>query len=138
VTYSQLVTDTTISRDVSSFLIKNLLPLLLLTLVLYISLWYPFKEASSRISFGVTGILTGAVMLNSVTTSLPDVDYTVAIEWAYYAFILLSGLCIFGALVGRRYTEDRQLAKARTLDRSLRIAYPAFVVGIALAYMAIY
>jgi hypothetical protein len=31
----------------------------------------------------VTGVLTGAVMLNSVTNSLPSVDYTVAIEWAY-------------------------------------------------------
>ncbi len=138
VTYSQLVSDTTISRDVNSFLIKNLLPLLLLTLVLYVSLWYPFKDAGSRISFGVTGILTGAVMLNSVTSSLPDVDYTVAIEWAYYAFILLSGLCIFGALLGRRYTEDRQLAKARTLDRVLRIGYPTFVVGIAIAYATVF
>ncbi|MDI1290043.1 MAG: hypothetical protein PSX37_08880, partial [bacterium] len=103
-----------------------------------VSLWYPFKDAGSRISFGVTGILTGAVMLNSVTSSLPDVDYTVAIEWAYYAFILLSGLCIFGALLGRRYTEDRQLAKARNLDRVLRIGYPTFVLGIAIAYASVF
>ena len=63
ITYSQMVTATDISRDVTSFLIKNLLPLILLTSVTYIALWLPYKDATSRISFGVTGILTGAVML---------------------------------------------------------------------------
>jgi hypothetical protein len=70
--------------------VKYLLPLVLLTIVTYVSLWYPYKDATARISFGVTGILTGAVMLNSVTSSLPSVDDTVAIEWAYYAFITLA------------------------------------------------
>lgn len=135
ITYSQMVATNLISRDVSSFLIKNLLPLILLTIVVYVSLWYPFKDATARISFGVTGILTGAVMLNSVTSSLPSVDYTVAIEWAYYGFILLSGLCILGTLIGRNYTESRQLAKARTLEVVLRVGYPLFIVGVVVAYM---
>ena len=84
VTYSQAATQLQISRDVRSFLVKNVLPLALLGIVLYITLWMPYSDATSRISFGVTGILTGAVMLNSVTSSLPTVSYAVAIEWAYY------------------------------------------------------
>jgi hypothetical protein len=134
ITFSQYVVDTTISRDVSSFLAKNLLPLILLTIVTYVGLWYPYKDATARISFGVTGILTGAVMLNSVTSSLPSVDYTVAIEWAYYAFILLAGLSILGTLIGRQLTEDRQLARVRTLDRVLRIGYPLYVLAVVVAY----
>jgi ABC-type branched-subunit amino acid transport system substrate-binding protein len=138
VTFSQLVTTTEISRDVPSFLAKNLLPIFLLTLVTYVSLWYPYKDATARISFGVTGILTGAVMLNSVTSSLPSVDYTVAIEWAYYAFLLLAGLCILSTLVGRQLTEDRQLAKVRTLDRVMRIGYPLYVGAVVLAYAVLF
>ena len=138
ITFSQMVTTNTISRDVFSFLIKNLLPLFLLTIVVYVSLWYPYKDATARISFGVTGILTGAVMLNSVTSSLPSVDYTVAIEWAYYAFIALSGLCIIGTLVGRRLTEQRQLSRVRILDRVLRIGYPLIVAAVAAAYIWVY
>ena len=83
----------------------------------------------------MTGILTGAVMLNSVTSSLPSVDYTVAIQWAYYAFILLSGLCILGALIGRQFTESRQLAKVRELDRVMRIGYPAFIGAVVIGYL---
>ena len=135
ITFSQMVTANLISRDVTSFLIKNLLPLILLAMVTYVALWYPYKDATARISFGVTGILTGAVMLNSVTSSLPAVDYTVAIQWAYYAFILLSGLCILGALIGRQLTESRQLARVRVLDRIMRIGYPAFILTVVLAYV---
>ena len=110
-------------------------PLALLAMVTYVALWYPYKDATARISFGVTGILTGAVMLNSVTSSLPAVDYTVAIQWAYYAFILLSGLCILGALIGRQLTEKRQLSRVRTLDRVMRIGYPAFIGVVVLGYL---
>ena len=138
ITYSQMVTTNTISRDVFSFLVKNLLPLFLLTIVVYVSLWYPYKDATARLSFGVTGIRTGAVMLNSVTSSLPSVDYTVAIEWAYYAFIALSGLCIIGTLVGRRLTEQRQLSRVRMLDRVMRIGYPLIVAAVAGAYIWAY
>lgn len=134
ITYSQFVADVDISRDVISFLIKNLLPLLLLVAVSYVGLWLPYKETGSRISFGATGILTGAVMLNSVTNSLPSVDYTVAIEWAYYAFIALSASCVLLALVGRGLYEQRRLAAVRVLDRSARIAYPAFVLAVAAFY----
>lgn len=134
-TFSQTVAANLISRDVFSFLVKNLLPLALLAMVTYVALWYPYKDATARISFGVTGILTGAVMLNSVTSSLPAVDYTVAIQWAYYAFILLSGLCILGALVGRQLTEKRQLSRVRTLDRVMRIGYPAFIGLVVLGYV---
>ena len=77
-------------------------------------------------------------MLNSVTSSLPSVDYTVAIEWAYYAFIALSGLCIIGTLVGRGLTEQRQLSRVRMLDRVMRIGYPLIVAAVAGAYIWAY
>ncbi len=134
VTYSQLTASTTVSRDVGSFLVKNLLPLFLLVIVVYVSLWYPYKDAPARVTFGVTGILTGAVMLGSVTSSLPQVDYNVAIEWAYYAFIFLAGVCIVATLVGRHLTDTRQLSRVRNLDRIMRIGYPVFVFAVGLAY----
>lgn len=134
-TYSQMVADTTVSRDVTSFLIKNLLPLILLALVTYVALRYPFEDAGTRVSFGITGILTGAVLLSGVTASLPSVDYTVAIEWAFYAFIVLSGLLVLGSLAGQRLVNRRQLSRARGLDRAMRIGYPLFIVAVAAGYV---
>lgn len=134
VTYSQAVTQLEMSRDVRSFLIKNVLPLALLCIVLYITLWMPYKDATSRISFGVTGILTGAVMLNGVTSSLPTVSYTVAIEWAYYFFIALAAMTIIVTLVGRQWEESRRLADVRVLSVTARAVYPALVAAVIAAY----
>lgn len=134
VTYSQVVTDITISRDVSSFLVKNILPLALLVVVTFLSLWLPISE-SARISFAVTEILTGAVMLNSVTGSLASVEYTVAIEWAYYAFIALSGIILLLTLIGRHLQEQRRLASLRKLVTFSRIFFVVYVAMTTLAYV---
>lgn len=134
ITYSEFFGDVNISRDIPSFLIKNLLPLVLLAVVSYLALWLPMKETSSRISFGATGILTGAVMLGAVTSSLPQVDYTVAIEWAFYTFIGLSVASVLVTLVGRRLVDQRQLAGVRILERISRIIYPLAILVVALAY----
>ena len=134
ITYSEFIGDVNISRDISSFLVKNLLPLLLLATVSYLALWLPMKETGSRISFGATGILTGAVMLTAVTSSLPQVDYTVAIEWAFYTFIGLSVASVLVTLIGRRLVDQRRLAGVRILENASRIIYPMVVLLVALAY----
>lgn len=137
VTYSQFMTSVDVSRDLRAFLVKNLLPLMLLLLVIYIVQFLPFDNGT-RMSFAVTGVLTGAVMLNSVTGSLQNVDYTVAIEWAYYAFILLSAIMLLINMVGRSYHEKRLLAKERNLDLFAKLFFPGFVAVVALIYAAIY
>ena len=134
VTYSVFASNVEIRRDVSSFLVKNLLPLILLSIVVYISLWLPLKDHTSRISMAVTGILTGAVMLNTVTSSLPDVDYTVAIEWAYYVFIALAAATAIVTLIGRQWNDERRLASVRALNRFARIAYPLVILAVAFVY----
>ena len=134
ITFSVFSSTVDIKRDVRAFLVKNLLPLFLLTIVVYISLWLPFKDHTTRVSMAVTGVLTGAVMLNSVTNSLPAVDYTVAIEWAYYVFIALSASTVLITLVGRRWNDDRRLASVRSLNLFARIYYPVVVALVGLTY----
>lgn len=134
VTYSLMATDVTISRDTASFLVKNVLPLALLVIVTFMALWLPFSE-SARVTFSVTGILTGAVMLNSVTSSLRNVEYTVAIEWAYYAFILLSAIMLALTMYGRYLNEKRRLASLRKLNSFTKIFFGVFVFFTVMAYV---
>lgn len=134
VTYSLMATDVTISRDTASFLVKNVLPLALLVIVTFMALWLPFSE-SARVTFSVTGILTGAVMLNSVTSSLRNVEYTVAIEWAYYAFIALSAIMLALTMYGRYLHEKRRLASLRKLNSFTKIFFGVFVFFTVMAYV---
>jgi branched-chain amino acid transport system substrate-binding protein len=134
VTYSQFIADVNISRDVQAFLVKNVLPLALLLIVTFIALWLPIAEAG-RVTLFVTGILTGAVMLNSVTNSLVNVDYTVAIEWAYYAFIGLSAIMLLLTLVGRYFNEERRLSSLRKLTSFTKIFFLVYVFFTVMAYV---
>jgi phosphate/sulfate permease len=128
------VANVAVSRDTGSFLVKNVLPLLLLAIVTFASLWVSFTEGI-RITIATTGILTGSVMLGTVTRSLVNVDYTVAIEWAYYAFIALSVIMVVIALIGRKKSEKRKLAAVRGLKQFARIFYAVFVLATVLAYV---
>lgn len=132
--YSVLTTDLRIRRDVDSFLIKNLLPLTLLVIVTYVSLFFSHSQTGARVSFGVTGILTTAVLLSEVTGSLPDIGYNVAIEWAFYAFIGLCAGCILVGLAGDYFYEKREQEHLRQLDIIARILYPAIVLAVVAAY----
>ena len=87
-------------RDVRGFLLKNLLPLGLLALVTYLSLFFAPDQAGTRVGFAVTSILTASVLLESVTGPL-DVGYTVAIEGVFFVYIALSAALVFMQHRGR-------------------------------------
>ncbi|CAN5552856.1 ABC transporter substrate-binding protein [soil metagenome] len=138
VAYAQFVADVTIERNLRPFLIKNLLPLGLLVLVTYVSLFFQPSQMGARVSFGITGILTGAVLLTGVTGSLPDVGYTVAIEWGYYAFIFLSLTCMVLGLIGERLFHAKQMTALHRLVFASRVYYPLFVLAVAGVYYFAY
>lgn len=138
ITFSAFNTDVEMARDLQSFLIKNLLPLVLLAAVTYLSLFFSNDAMAERVSFGITGILTGAVLLTTVVDQLPSVSYTVAIEWVYYGFIMLSALTILVGMLGARYYEARNLVSLRRMNMFARIAYPVAIVGMIAWYWAKY
>ena len=114
------------------------MPLALLALVTYVSLFFPHTLTEARVTFGVSGILTAAVLLASVTQVLPQIGYTVAIEWGFYAFIVISAFCIIVGLIGDWLFEQRRLTDLRRLDRAAQIVYPVFVLVVVLAYVVRY
>lgn len=128
VQFSKFVTEITVERDVRGFLLKNMLPLALLALVTYLALFFPPDQAGARIGFAVTGILTAAVLLESVSGPL-DVGYIVAIEWAFFVFIALSAALVFQNIAVERLFKEKRYKAAARLDRLTRILYP--VVGLA-------
>lgn len=130
--YSEFQVLIDIDRDVRGFLITNLLPLILLTIVTYISLWFPPEDARTRITFSITAILTSVVMLNTIASRLPAIGYTVAIEWAFYVFIgVVAILALLNLSVYHSY-EAKRYARVRRLDWLIRIAY-VVVVGVTVA-----
>lgn len=121
-------------RDVRAFLIKNLLPLALLALVTYISLFFSPESAATRIGFSITSILTTSVLLQSISSNLPDVGYTVAIEWGFYTYIALSALLVLVNITIDRWYKARRYAAVAQLDRIARVVYPVVILAVVTAY----
>ncbi len=135
VDFSVFTADVTITRDLGGFLLKNLLPLGLLAAITYVSLFFPHSQTGERVAFAVSAILTAAVLLTSVTSVLPQIGYTVAIEWGFYAFILLSAICIIIGLAGDWLYEQGRYQELRRLDIFSHVFYPAFIIVVVLAYV---
>jgi ABC-type branched-subunit amino acid transport system substrate-binding protein len=134
VQYSEFRIVIDAGRDVNSFLGKNLLPLVLLTLVTYIAIWFPAEQAGARVGFAITALLSSSVMLGAISTQLPDIGYTVAIEWGYYAYIGLSALLVLLTVAVDRSYKAKRMARVRTLDAVVRIGYPLAIFAVVAVY----
>ncbi|MGB3328421.1 MAG: ABC transporter substrate-binding protein [Thermomicrobiales bacterium] len=134
VQYSEFRTVIDTRRDVNRFLIKNLLPLVLLTLVTYIAIWFPAEQAGARVGFAITALLSSAVMLNAIASQLPDIGYTVAIEWGYYVYIGLSAILVLLTIAVDRSYKAKRFARVRRLDIAIRTLYPLAILAAVLIY----
>ncbi len=134
VQYSEFRTGLSLERDVRSFLIKNLLPLLLLTIVTYSALWFPADQAGNRIKLLLTGLLTSSVMLSSLSGQLPDIGYTVAIEWGFYVYMGGVALLVLLNIAVDRSYKTKRFVQVKKLEAIIRISFPVVVIGTITAY----
>jgi ABC-type branched-subunit amino acid transport system substrate-binding protein len=119
-------------RSSAIFILKNLLPLFLLALVVFATLFFPETLFRERVTIPVTAILTSAVLLLAVDNQLGDVGYTVAVEKIFYVFF---ALCLMTMLAGFGHERLRHAGRKRlcaVVDRIAQVLY----VGTALAATA--
>jgi ABC-type branched-subunit amino acid transport system substrate-binding protein len=123
-----------LDRDYALFVFKTLLPLLLLAIVVFATLFFPATLYRERTTIPVTAILTSAVLLIAVNSQIGDIGYTVAIETVFYVFF---ALCLAAMLTAFLHEQLRQRSRARlatTIDRSMQIVY----TGTVLATLAVF
>ena len=119
-------------RSSAIFILKNLLPLFLLAIVVFATLFFPETLFRERVTLPVTAILTSAVLLLAVDNQLGDVGYTVTAEKIFYVFF---ALCLMTMLAGFSHERLRHAGRKRlcaAVDRIAQVLY----VGTALAAIA--
>jgi branched-chain amino acid transport system substrate-binding protein len=121
-----------LQRRALSVLIKNLLPLWLMTCMLYASLHFPPILVQPKIGVGVTAMLTGMVLLNSVNNQMGAIGYTAAVEYAFYLFFALGLLHIVSVLLTERLRDHKRAATAHKVDFWTRAIFLGAVLGIFL------
>jgi hypothetical protein len=118
-----------LQRRVLATLVKSLLPLLLMTSVLYASLYFSGDLGSERIAVAIGGALSAAVLLTEINDQLGSIGYTVVVEYVFYVFFGLSLLSIVSVMVANPLRAKGREAAATLTERWTRIVFVVTVVA---------
>ena len=120
-------------RRTGATLIKSLLPIGLMTLMMFASLWFPPALLRDKLVVTITGALAGAVLLSSINNQLGNVAYTMDVEYAFYVFFALALLCTLSVSVAERLRLVGRTRAARLTEHATRLVFFLAVVATAAA-----
>jgi branched-chain amino acid transport system substrate-binding protein len=115
-------------RHVVTTLAKTLLPLGLLTLIMFASLFFPVALVKEKITLAITAALSGAVLLAAINAQLGGVGYVIAVEYVFYIFFTLCLLCILSVLAAERFRVVERETAALVAEQTIRYV---FALGVA-------
>ncbi len=127
-----------LKRRVVSTLVKVLLPLALMTLIMYASLYFPADSINEKVAVAITAALSGAVMLDSINNQLGGIGYTMAVEYAFYVFFGLSLLCMIGVLIDNRLRSMNEEKTANEVSFWTHIIFLGTVAGTVMSALVLY
>jgi ABC-type branched-subunit amino acid transport system substrate-binding protein len=127
--YGGFDTAVVVQRDAVAYMVKTLVPLFLLVLVVFATLFFPQSLTKERTTIPVTGILTSAVLLISISNQLPPLGYTMALEYMFYVFFGLCLMAMCAGFIGEILRDRTYHGHAVAVDSIARYAYVAVVLA---------
>jgi branched-chain amino acid transport system substrate-binding protein len=128
VEYPGLSIRMTFQRKTLVFLSKNVLPLILLSLLTYCCLFFPYTMFVPRTMAPASALLSGIVLLLSFNNQLPEVGYTVAMEYVFYVYFCLCLLPIIVTVIGTKLDKEGHKKAFHYLNIASWIVYPLIVI----------
>lgn len=138
VDYSGLSATITLQRRSTVFLLKTLLPLALLVLVLYGTLFFSENMAKERLTVAIAALLSSAILLTAINSQLSDTGYTIAIEYGFYIFLSLCLFCILIGLVVEHLHMTGHKIAIQYLNYFAQFSYIAIVLGTVFVYTVLF
>ncbi len=138
VEYPGLSVRMSFQRKTLVFLSKNLLPLILLSVLTYCCLFFPYTMFVPRTMAPASALLSGIVLLLSFNNQLPEVGYTVALEYVFYVYFSLCLFPIVVTVIGTKLERDGHKRAFRILNIASWIVYPLIVLTTIASYAIAY
>src|SRR5438132_9867317 len=134
--YSSYAFEFTASRNVQYYILKVILPLVLIVMMSWSVFWIDPVNANSQISVAVTSMLTLIVYRYAIDSKLPRLPYMTRLD----VFILASTLLVFFSLIEVVATiildNTQKKERAVRIDRYCRVIFPAIFVIASIAIFA--
>lgn len=146
--YSLFRVEVEIQRSSLEYIIKSLLPLLITLVLAYITFFLPLGH-SERMGVGSTALLTTAFFHLTLADSLPEIGYTVAMEFLFYAAYLMSTLIVlletWSSRLEHRSEQTKDKAEKQALNDQRqrlstagKVAYPILLAAALLVVGLVY
>jgi branched-chain amino acid transport system substrate-binding protein len=129
---SQFNANLTIHRDILSFILKALLPVIFLIVLGYVAFF--ISAFSSKLGIGTNLILATSLFHLKLVSELPKISYLVLIEFFFYLVYFLAIFIIIIAVLSHFYEEkEEEDEKGQKIVNRLniigRILYPLVLMG---------
>src|SRR5712671_7928824 len=126
--YSSYAFEFTASRNVQHYILKVILPLVLIVIMSWAVFWIDPIKASSQVSIAVTSMLTLIAYRFAIDSQLPPLPYMTRLD----VFILASTLLVFFSLIEVVATlildNTQKKKRAVRIDRYCRVIFPVIFV----------
>jgi hypothetical protein len=134
--YSSYAFEFTASRNVQHYLLKVILPLVLIVIMSWAVFWIDPINASAQVSIAMTSMLTLIAYRFAIDSQLPVLPYMTRLD----VFILASTLLVFFSLIEVVATiifdNTQKKKRAVRIDRYCRVIFPAIFVIASIAIFA--
>jgi len=111
-------------RETGYFIIKVIIPLILIVAMSWVVFWIDPKESGTQISVAITTMLTLIAYRFAIDTDLPKISYLTRLDY----FILISTILVYASLievvVTSTFARGEKLSQARAIDRWMRFLFP--------------
>jgi hypothetical protein len=123
--YSSYAFEFTAARNVQHYILKVILPLVLIVIMSWAVFWIDPVNASSQVSIAMTSMLTLIAYRFSIDSQLPLLPYMTRLD----VFILISTVLVFLSLIEVVATiildNSQKRTRAKRIDAYCRVIFPA-------------
>jgi hypothetical protein len=131
--YSGYAFEFTAARNVWHYILKVILPLVLIVMMSWAVFWIDPATSNSQISVAVTSMLTLIAYRFAVDSQLPRLPYMTRLDTLFLTSTLLVFFSLIEVLVTTVLDNNQQAERAKKLDRYCRVIFPAIFVIASIA-----
>jgi hypothetical protein len=123
--FSGYAFEFTAARNVGHYVLKVILPLVLVVIMSWVVFWTEPTNSNTQFSVAVTSMLTLIAYRFAVDTQLPRLPYMTRLDALFLTSTLLVFFSLIEVLATTILDNNQQTERAKKLDRYCRVIFPA-------------
>ena len=123
--FSGYAFEFTAVRNVQHYILKIILPLVLIVIMSWVVFWTDPTSSNTQFSVAVTSMLTLIAYRFAVDTQLPRLPYMTRLDALFLTSTLLVFFSLIEVLATTILDNNQQTERAKKLDRYCRVIFPA-------------